>query len=114
MTILESFVRHYACTLAANKNPDRTRAAQRSNSLSSNSSSNAGEAANSSSLLSLCKEVVDGLRISFDFLIDLLLLYPEERTKHEQIIKNTEPIKKSSESIFTPTAQVAEQYDGKI
>lgn len=109
VTILELFVRHYACTLTANKNPDRTRAAQRTNSTSSNTSSNAGEAANSSGQLALCKEVVDGLRISFDFLIDLQLLYAEERVQHEQIMKKTEPIKKNAENLFTPPPQAAEQ-----
>ena len=109
VTILEEFVRHYACTLAANKNPDRTRAAQRTNSTSSNTSSNAGEVANSSGQLALCKEFVDGLRISFDFLVDLQLLYGEERLQHEYILNKTEPINKNAESLFSPPPQAAEQ-----
>lgn len=84
VAILEGFVSNYMSSLTSTKNPDRTRASHRTNSTSSNTSSNAGgEATSPSVLLSLCKEVVDGLRVSFDCLLDLTLLYPEERPQYQ-------------------------------
>ena len=35
--------------------------------------------------MSLCKEFLDGIRVSFDFLIEQILLYPEERLQFNQI-----------------------------
>nr|CAH0110377.1 unnamed protein product [Daphnia galeata] len=91
-TILDGFLRHYATTLA-NKNSERTRVSQRTNSTSSNTSSNAGDSATTATQLTLCKEVIDGLRVSFDFLIGSILLYAEERQQYEQI-KNKSDLRK--------------------
>ena len=95
VAILEGFVRHYLVSLTSTKNPDRTRASQRTNSTSSNASSNGGgEATSASVLLSLCKEVVDGLRVSLDCLTEMILLYPEERPQYEFLKKNNPGIQK--------------------
>lgn len=83
-TILEGFLRHYASTLA-NKNPEKTRASQRTNSTSSNTSSNAGDSTTTATQLCLCKEIIDGIRVSFDFLLGGSLLYAEERSQYEQL-----------------------------
>ena len=86
VTILEGFVRQYACSLTTNRSPEKSRAAHRTNSTCSNTSSSAGDAANHSGSITsvaLCKEVVDGLRVSFDALLDLFLLYPEERSQYQ-------------------------------
>ena len=37
--------------------------------------------------ISLCKELVDGLRIAFDFTLPLILLYRAERGQYEHIMK---------------------------
>ena len=47
--------------MLANKNPEKTRASQRTNSTSSNTSSNAGDSANTATQMALCKEVIDGM-----------------------------------------------------
>lgn len=60
-TILDGFLRHYASTLTS-KNSEKTRVSQRTNSTSSNTSSNAGDSATIATQLTLCKEVIDGLR----------------------------------------------------
>ncbi|XP_032785317.1 male-specific lethal 3 homolog isoform X2 [Daphnia magna] len=83
-TILDGFLRHYATTVTT-KNPEKTRVSQRTNSTSSNTSSNAGDFATTATQLTLCKEFLDGLRVSFDFLVGTLLLYAEERPQYEQI-----------------------------
>lgn len=93
VNILESFVRNYATSLTSTKNPEKTRASHRTNSTSSNTSSNAGEGASAGVMLSLCKEVVDGLRISLDFLFDLILLYPEERAQYTHLKNTWDPAK---------------------
>lgn len=86
VTILENFVRNYATSLISTKNPDRSRASHRTNSTSSNTSSNAGaEGTGAGVMLSLCKEVIDGLRVSLDFLLELVLLYPEERPQYQNL-----------------------------
>ena len=37
--------------------------------------------------LNLCKEVVDGLRITFDHVVELQLLYAAEREQHGRLIR---------------------------
>ncbi|XP_046648959.1 male-specific lethal 3 homolog [Daphnia pulicaria] len=90
-TVLDGFLRHYASTLTS-KNSEKTRVSQRTNSTSSNTSSNAGDSATIATQLTLCKEVIDGLRVSFDFLIGSILLYAEERPQYEQM-KNKHDIR---------------------
>lgn len=83
-TVLEGFLRYYASILT-NKGVERTRVSQRTNSTSSTTSSNAGETTSTATQMSLCKEFLDGIRVSFDFLIEQILLYPEERLQFNQI-----------------------------
>ena len=40
---------------------------------------------------SLCKELVDGLRILFDFTLPIILLYATEQEQYELVMKNTKP-----------------------
>lgn len=81
---MDGFLRHFVSTLTS-KHPEKTRASTRTNSTSSNTSSNAGDAASAVTQLGLCKEVIDGIRVSFDFLLATNLLYAEERPQLEQI-----------------------------
>lgn len=39
--------------------------------------------------VSLCKEVVEGLRILFDFTLPIILLYATEQEQYEDIMKHT-------------------------
>ncbi|KAK7489841.1 hypothetical protein BaRGS_00018863 [Batillaria attramentaria] len=39
----------------------------------------------------LCKELVDGLRILFDFTLPIILLYATEQEQYELLMKNTKP-----------------------
>lgn len=89
IAVLDGFLRHYALTLTS-RNPEKTRASQRTNSTSSNTSSNAGESITIATQMSLCKEVIDGIRVSFDFLLSGSLLYAEERLQYEQLKAKSE------------------------
>ena len=44
----------------------------------------------------LCKELVDGLRILFDFTLPIILLYATEQEQYESVMKNTKPEEMSS------------------
>ncbi|RXG72139.1 Male-specific lethal 3-like protein, partial [Armadillidium vulgare] len=70
--------------------------------------------------LDLCKEVVDGLRICFDFYVHTLLLYPRERQQAEKLKSaipiKTEVFKYESEAPSTnpvPFKDPAENQDSK-
>jgi len=43
----------------------------------------------------LRKEVVDGLRVMFDFTLPLILLYDRERSQYQQVTQPQQPIKLS-------------------
>lgn len=101
VSILEGFLRHFTCSLTSSKGPEKTRASNRANSTSSNTSSNAGDTScGNVTNITLCKEVIDGLRVSFDFLFSVILLYPEERIHYHPIKRKSTP--KESNSLDTP------------
>jgi len=111
VTILEGFFRQFVTSLTSNKNPEKSRAANRANSTSSTTSSNAGDTGNSCgniTHITLCKEVIDGLRVSFDFLLDMLLLYAEERYHVHLNQKKPIPKESSSSDIHIPPAHLTE------
>ena len=85
VTLLEGFVRNFACNLVC-KTPEKPRA-HRSSTCSNHSQSGAetGTSISISNSLALCKEVIDGLRVSFDFLLPLTLLYDPEKPQYEQL-----------------------------
>lgn len=106
VTLLEGFVRNLAVNLAC-KTPEKSRTAHRTNSTCSNASG-ADPAACVATSLALCKEVVrnaqlkthsvgfsfcfvsrpqvvDGLRVAFDFLLPLTLLYDAERPQYRRL-----------------------------
>lgn len=41
--------------------------------------------------VTLCKELVDGLRILFDFTLPIILLYATEQEQYEEVMKNSKP-----------------------
>jgi len=99
VTLLEGFFRQFVSSLTSSKNPEKTRVANRANSTSSTTSSNAGDTGNSCgniTNITLCKEVVDGLRVMFDFFLDAILIYTEERF-HSRLSKRKSNSKESSE-----------------
>lgn len=84
VSILEGFVRYFAHSLVQ-KHPTKSRVTHRANSCSSASGSTAGELVTTGTQMNLCKEYADGIRITFDFLLDVMLLYPEERPQFEEL-----------------------------
>ncbi|XP_057375716.1 male-specific lethal 3 homolog isoform X1 [Daphnia carinata] len=108
-TILDGFLRHYATTVTT-KNPEKSRVSQRTNSTSSNTSSNAGDFATTATQLTLCKEFLDGLRVSFDFLVGTLLLYAEERPQYEQIKAKQDSRIDTGQNIDHPLAHDSFQW----
>lgn len=52
----------------------------------------------------LCKEMVDGLRITFDFTLPMILLYPNEHAQFKKV---------SSSKFFLPIKDIAASSSSK-
>ncbi|XP_007964910.3 MSL complex subunit 3B [Chlorocebus sabaeus] len=79
ITILESYVRHFAisATFSANERPRHHHAMPHAN---MNVPYIPAE-----KNVDLCKEMVDGLRITFDYTLPLVLLYPYEQAQYKKV-----------------------------
>nr|XP_055147018.1 putative male-specific lethal-3 protein-like 2 [Symphalangus syndactylus] len=79
ITILESYVKHFAISAAfsANERPRHHRAMPHAN---MNMPYIPAE-----KNVDLCKEMVDGLRITFDYTLPLVLLYPYEQAQYKKV-----------------------------
>lgn len=80
VTILESYVREYAVNQICGP-PERPRRKYRRQQKNQNGSLDMDRINRS---VNICKEVADGVRIYFDFMLSGLLLYNEEREQYEQ------------------------------
>ncbi|XP_039220205.1 male-specific lethal 3 homolog isoform X3 [Crotalus tigris] len=91
ITILESYVKHFAINAAFSAN-ERSRHHQ----MTSHSNLNLHYIPPEKNV-ELCKEMVDGLRITFDFTLPLILLYPYEQAQFKKVTSSKFflPIKES-------------------
>ncbi|KAG8587115.1 hypothetical protein GDO81_005577 [Engystomops pustulosus] len=92
ITILESYVKHFAINAAFSAN-ERIRHHQTTSNVNMNVHYVPPE-----KNVELCKEMVDGLRITFDFTLPLILLYPYEQAQYKKVI---------SSKFFLPIKEVA-------
>uniref|UniRef100_A0A7M4EF98 MSL complex subunit 3 n=1 Tax=Crocodylus porosus TaxID=8502 RepID=A0A7M4EF98_CROPO len=92
ITILESYVKHFAINAAFSAN-ERSRHHQ----MTSHANMNLHYVPPEKNV-ELCKEMVDGLRITFDFTLPLILLYPYEQAQFKKITSSKFflPIKENS------------------
>ncbi|XP_043358068.1 male-specific lethal 3 homolog isoform X2 [Dermochelys coriacea] len=79
ITILESYVKHFAINAAFSAN-ERSRHHQMTSHVNMNLHYVPPE-----KNVELCKEMVDGLRITFDFILPLILLYPYEQAQFKKV-----------------------------
>ncbi|KAH0624689.1 hypothetical protein JD844_032396 [Phrynosoma platyrhinos] len=79
ITILESYVKHFAINAAFSAN-ERSRHHQ----MTSHTNLNMHYVPPEKNV-ELCKEMVDGLRITFDFTLPLILLYPYEQAQFKKV-----------------------------
>ncbi|XP_072850474.2 MSL complex subunit 3 isoform X1 [Pogona vitticeps] len=91
ITILESYVKHFAINAAFSAN-ERSRHHQ----MTSHPNMNLHYVPPEKNV-ELCKEMVDGLRITFDFTLPLILLYPYEQAQFKKVTSSKFflPIKES-------------------
>ncbi|XP_036081688.1 male-specific lethal 3 homolog [Rousettus aegyptiacus] len=91
ITILESYVKHFAINVAFSTNERPYHQAV------SHSNMNA-HCIPAEKNVDLCKEMVDGLRITFDYTLPLLLLYPYEQVQYKKVTSSKFffPIKESA------------------
>ncbi|CAJ0937949.1 unnamed protein product [Ranitomeya imitator] len=82
ITILESYVKHFAINAAFSAN-ERFRHHQTTSNVNMNVHYVPPE-----KNVELCKEMVDGLRITFDFTLPLILLYPYEQAQYKKVISS--------------------------
>ncbi|KAM9319322.1 MSL complex subunit 3 isoform 1-T1 [Gastrophryne carolinensis] len=82
ITILESYVKHFAINAAFSAN-ERIRHHQTPSNVNMNVHYIPPE-----KNVELCKEMVDGLRITFDFTLPLVLLYPYEQAQYKKVISS--------------------------
>ncbi|XP_068124455.1 MSL complex subunit 3 isoform X4 [Hyperolius riggenbachi] len=82
ITILESYVKHFAINAAFSAN-ERIRHPQTTSNVNMNIHYIPPE-----KNVELCKEMVDGLRITFDFTLPLILLYPYEQAQYKKVISS--------------------------
>ncbi|XP_069827118.1 MSL complex subunit 3 [Dendropsophus ebraccatus] len=82
ITILESYVKHFAINAAFSAN-ERIRHHQTTSNVNMNLHYVPPE-----KNVELCKEMVDGLRITFDFTLPLILLYPYEQAQYKKVISS--------------------------
>ncbi|KAF4789421.1 Male-specific lethal 3 like protein [Turdus rufiventris] len=94
ITILESYVKHFAINAAFSAN-ERSRHHQMTPHANMNLHYVPPE-----KNVELCKEMVDGLRITFDFTLPLILLYPYEQAQFKKVTSSKFflPIKENSTS----------------
>ncbi|XP_072270450.1 MSL complex subunit 3 isoform X1 [Pyxicephalus adspersus] len=92
ITILESYVKHFAINAAFSAN-ERIRHHQTTSNVNMNVHYIPPE-----KNVELCKEMVDGLRITFDFTLPLILLYPYEQAQYKKV---------TSSKFFLPIKEVA-------
>ena len=80
ITILESYVKHFAINAAfsANERPRHYHAMPHAN-------MNVQHSFPAEKNVDLCKEMVDGLRITFDYTLPLVLLYPYEQVQYKKV-----------------------------
>ncbi|XP_069430600.1 MSL complex subunit 3 [Ovis canadensis] len=80
ITILESYVKHFAINAAfsANERPNHYHAMPHAN-------MNVQHSFPAEKNVDLCKEMVDGLRITFDYTLPLVLLYPYEQVQYKKV-----------------------------
>ncbi|XP_041440114.1 male-specific lethal 3 homolog isoform X1 [Xenopus laevis] len=101
ITILESYVKHFAINAAFSAN-ERFRHHQ-TTSVNMNLHYIPPE-----KNVELCKEMVDGLRITFDFTLPLILLYPYEQTQYKKV---------TSSKFFLPireSASICHRYQEEV
>uniref|UniRef100_A0A674I5E6 MRG domain-containing protein n=1 Tax=Terrapene triunguis TaxID=2587831 RepID=A0A674I5E6_9SAUR len=79
ITILESYVKNFAINAAFSAN-ERSRHHQMTSHVNMNLHYVPPE-----KNVELCKEMVDGLRITFDFILPLILLYPYEQAQFKKV-----------------------------
>ncbi|XP_073470949.1 MSL complex subunit 3 isoform X1 [Aquarana catesbeiana] len=91
ITILESYVKHFAINAAFSAN-ERIRHHQTTSNVNMNVHYIPPE-----KNVELCKEMVDGLRITFDFTLPLILLYPYEQAQYKRV---------TSSKFFLPIKEV--------
>ncbi|XP_064413579.1 male-specific lethal 3 homolog isoform X2 [Latimeria chalumnae] len=94
ITILESYVKHFAINAAFSAN-ERSRHHQTTPLVNMNPYYIPPE-----KNVELCKEMVDGLRITFDFTLPLILLYPYEHAQFKKVTSSKFflPIKENASS----------------
>ncbi|XP_075056407.1 MSL complex subunit 3 isoform X1 [Mixophyes fleayi] len=92
ITILESYVKHFAINAAFSAN-ERIRHHQTTSNVNMNLLYVPPE-----KNVELCKEMVDGLRITFDFTLPLVLLYPYEQAQYKKV---------TSSKFFLPIKEIA-------
>ncbi|XP_045146703.1 male-specific lethal 3 homolog isoform X3 [Echinops telfairi] len=94
ITILESYVKHFAINAAfsANERPRHHHVVPHANM--------SAHYVLAEKNVDLCKEMVDGLRITFDYTLPLLLLYPYEQAQYKRVTSSKFflPIKESATS----------------
>ncbi|XP_075395001.1 MSL complex subunit 3 isoform X2 [Tenrec ecaudatus] len=94
ITILESYVKHFAINAAfsANERPRHHHVIPHANM--------SAHYVLAEKNVDLCKEMVDGLRITFDYTLPLLLLYPYEQAQYKRVTSSKFflPIKESATS----------------
>ena len=93
ITILESYVKHFAINagFSANERPRHYHAMPHVN-------MNVQHSFPAEKNVDLCKEMVDGLRITFDYTLPLVLLYPYEQVQYKKVTSSKFflPIKEST------------------
>uniref|UniRef100_A0A8C4XAB5 MSL complex subunit 3 n=1 Tax=Erpetoichthys calabaricus TaxID=27687 RepID=A0A8C4XAB5_ERPCA len=92
VNILESYVKHFAINAAFSAN-ERCRHHQTTSQMSFSAHYVPPE-----KNVELCKEMVDGLRITFDFTLPLILLYPFEQSQFKKV---------NSSKFFLPIKELA-------
>ncbi|XP_071540893.1 MSL complex subunit 3 isoform X3 [Panulirus ornatus] len=98
LSLLENYVRFFAlCYLARTKEKRRSEIKDKDRSLLT---------------LEMCKEVMDGLRICFDFHIETLLLYAKERRQAERL-RSAQPVyaKLESDGDLTMSEEDKENFE---
>ncbi|KAG2456552.1 male-specific lethal 3 homolog [Polypterus senegalus] len=95
VNILESYVKHFAINAAFSAN-ERCRHHQTTSQMSFNTHYVPPE-----KNVELCKEMVDGLRITFDFTLPLILLYPFEQSQFKKV---------NSSKFFLPIKEITANF----
>ncbi|KAM4876048.1 MSL complex subunit 3-like [Thomomys bottae] len=97
LTILESYVKHFAINIASSTSRPRHHHAV-------GSAHDSVPDIPAEKNIDLCKEMVDGLRITFDSMLPLVLLYPYEQAQYKRMTSSDFflPIKESGTNSRSP------------